>query len=108
MKGVMKKKDGGKISHWQLHHIDITGIEEKFKKAFPEVNIPPIKFSGHVVHDPTGRWLPGYHMTSSYIVSIDREDGIIETENTIYTMDMKTEGQDIFPDLGNGIFGIFY
>lgn len=34
--------------------------------------------------DPLGRWQPGWHMRSSLVVDYDEENGIIETENTIY------------------------
>lgn len=66
----------------------------------------PLMFSGTVVDDPARRWKPGNHMRSSYIVSIDREKGIIETQNTVYKV--IDEGDDVLPDLGNGILGVFY
>lgn len=105
----MKKKDGGKIKNWQLHHIVIPeGHEKEFKEAFPEVMYPPIMFTGTLVDDPTGRWQPGYHMRSTYFVSFDRKTGVVETLNTIYKLDMKTENMDRLPDLGNAVLGIFY
>ena len=45
-------------------------------------------------------------MISSYICSIDREKGIIETMNTIYKV--IDEGNDELPDLGNNILDVFY
>jgi len=108
----MEKKDGGNISHWQLHHLEVPEEHmEEFYKHFPmlkENNMKPIMFTGIVVDDPTGRWHPGYHMRSTYIVNFDRETGIIETLNTMYKLDMKTEGMDTFKDLGNGVLKIFY
>ncbi len=64
--------------------------------------------AGNVVDDPTGRWQPGFHMRSTYIISLNRKTGRVETLNTVYDLDMKTEGQDSMPDLGNKALGIFY
>ncbi len=105
----MDKKDGGKIEKWQIHHLQIPeGGEEKFKEVFPNIIFQPIVFTGTVVNEPTGRWKPGDHMRSSYIVSFDKKTGIVETLNTIYKLDMDTEGLDIVPDLGNGVLNLFY
>lgn len=103
------KKNGGKIKNWQLHSITVLKEqEERFLKFFPNVIMPPILFTGTIVDDPTGRWMPGFHMRSTYIVSFDREKGVIETLNTTYKLDMKTEGKDVMPDLGNNVLKIFY
>ena len=108
----MEKKDGGNISHWQLHHLEVP--EEHmgtFWEHFPELKkdkIQPVMFTGNVVDDPTGRWQPGFHMRSTYIINFDRETGVVETLNTMYKLDMNTEGMDTFPDLGNGVLKIFY
>jgi len=103
------KKDGGTIKNWQLHHITLTEDETKlFVKHFPDAIIHPIVFTGTVVDDPTGRWQPGYHMRSTYIVSFDRDTGIVESLNTMYKLDMETEGTDIIPDLGRDVLKIFY
>lgn len=111
MKKAEFKKEGGVIEKWQLHHLDIKGSEETFYMLYPEflnVDIEPMMFTGTVVDDPSGRWSSGHHMRSSLILSIDREIGKIVTLNTIYTMDMKTENQDLLPDIGNGVLNIFY
>lgn len=103
------KKDGGIIEKWQLHHLSVPeGYEGDFKERFPDVIFPPIMFTGTVKEDPTGRWESGFHMRSTYIVNLDRETGICETQNTIYKLDMKTEGQDTLKDLGNDVLKIFY
>ncbi len=108
----MEKKDGGNISHWQLHHLKVP--EESmndFWKQFPELEknkTQPVMFTGTVVDDPTNRWKPGFHMRSTYIINFDRETGVVETLNTMYKLDMNTEGMDTFPDLGNGVLKIFY
>lgn len=101
------KKDGGLIRNWQLHHITIPeGQEEGFEALYPEAIIPPIVFTGTVVHDAAGRFRPGYHIRSTYICSMDKTLGQIETLNTIYKV--IDEGGDIFPDLGNDVFSIVY
>ncbi len=105
------KKDGGLIRNWQLHHLilpDIEGLEDNFLATFPGVLLDPgpLKFSGTVVEDSAGRYEPGWHMISSYICSIDRERGVIETLNSIYMV--IDEGNDELPDMGNDILNISY
>lgn len=100
----MKKKDGGIIKNWQVHNLSYS--KEQMEKLYPGKNAKPMVFTGTVVEDPVGRWLPGYHMRSSCIISIDREKGIIETVKTIYKV--QNEGNDIIPDMGNGVLEIFY
>ena len=106
----MEKKDGGLIEKWQLHELTFNVEQgEVLRELYPEADCDnPMMFTGTVVDEPTGRWKPGHHMRSSLIVSIDRDKGIIETLNTIYKVDLKTENQDRMPDLGNGVLGIFY
>jgi hypothetical protein len=113
----MDKKNGGDISHWQLHHLKYDeSLREQFEQAEPRVDFSNIMMvTGTVVDDPTGRWEPGHHFRSSMIINVDREKNIIETLNTIYHFDPETEGQDsIFDietgnkDLGNKVLNIFY
>jgi hypothetical protein len=110
MKNKTEKKDGGTIRNWQLHHITLSqGMsDEDFLTIFPGALLKPgpMIFTGTVVEDPSGRFSPGWHMRSSYIVNIDRERGIIETVNTIYKV--KDEGGDVFGDLGNDVLSIRY
>ena len=103
----MKKKDGGTIRNWQLHYLALNEKQQqKLKIAFPEIKIEPMVFTGTVVEDKAGRWLPGFHMRSTLIVSLDRKKGVIETLNTIYKV--QDEGNDVIPDLGNAVSGTFY
>ena len=113
----MEKKNGGKISHWQLHHLKYdNSLRETFEAHEPRVDFNNIMIvTGTVVVDPTERWNPGDHFRSSMIINVDRQKNIIETLNTIYHFDPDTEGQDtIFDvetgskDLGNKVLNIFY
>ncbi len=105
------KKDGGLIRNWQLHHItlpDIEGFKKEFLATFPGVLLDPgpLKFSGTIIEDSAGRYKPDWHIVSSYICSIDRKRGTIETLNTIYKV--IDEGNDVLPDMGNRILNVRY
>ena len=105
------KKDGGNISHWQLHKLTFNKKRlAEFKEMYPEAicEPDPMIVTGTVVDEPTGRWKPGDHFRSSVIAKIDRENNTIETMNTIYHFDPATEGQDGMPDMGNSVLSIFY
>jgi len=113
----MEKKDGGNISHWQLHHLKFPEEDRvAFESYNSEVDFDNIMMvTGTVVNEPTERWNPGDHFRSSMIIEVDRKNNTIETLNTIYHFDPKTEGQDtIFDietgnkDMGNKVLGIFY
>jgi hypothetical protein len=106
----MIKKKGGTIKDWQLHTLaDVDDpLMEKYKEAYPEMTEDKaMVFTGTVVDDPTCRWQPGFHMRSSLIMTLDRETGIVETQNTVYTLEGE-EGGDMFEDLGRGVLNIFY
>lgn len=104
------KKDGGLIRNWQLHRITVPKKgRSQFKSVFPTVDINNVLVvTGTVVNEPTGRWNPGDHFRSTYIVKLDRKNKTIETCNTIYHFDPNTEKQDSMPDLGNNVLNIFY
>jgi|GEM_PF-662017 len=113
----MEKKDGGLISHWQIHNLKFAEDQrEMFESHRPNLDFDKIRMvTGTVVDDPTGRWNPGDHFRSSMVVNINREKNTIETENTIYHFDPDTEGQDsVFDvatgnkDMGNGVLTIHY
>jgi len=99
------------INNWQLHHLNkLTKEEEEiFIKYFGQkmlLDPGPLVFTGTVEKDPTGKWEKGFHMKSSFIISIDRKKGLIQTLNTLYKV--KQEGGDVIPDLGNKVLDIFY
>lgn len=64
----MDKKSGGLIKNWQVQ------ASEDHGRSF---------FTGTVVEDAE-RFNPGDRMRSSHIISIDRDKGVVETQNTIY------------------------
>jgi hypothetical protein len=93
------KKDGGTIKNWQLHT-----LSRKYQEAYPET-LGKI-LTGIVVEDPTGRWLPGYHMKSSLVVSFD---GLyVETLNTIYRVVGEMGDTTLGGDWGDKVLGVFY
>jgi len=99
------KKFGGTIKDWQIHTLSVT--KEWLDTVCTEKGLQPMILTGTVVEDKLGRWLPGFHMRSTLIKKIDREKGEVETQNTIYKLEGK-EGGDIFKDLGDNVFKIFY
>lgn len=100
------KKDGGTIRDWQIHHLS-TPVEKAREVGYDIQMDECIIISGTVVNDPAGRWLPGYHMKSSIVCKLDRENGTFETQNSHYKLEGK-EGGDVLPDLGDNISKIFY
>lgn len=109
----MAKKYGGKIHKWQLHTLNYSKNSLKMlKTAYPDaITKPsPIIFTGILKKDATGRWCDGSHIKSSLIVKIDRELNKIETCNTVYDFDPKTENQDLYvdKDMGNFVLNLQY
>ena len=94
------------IRDWQVHHLKLTKEQLKsLRKTYPRAK--PLIITGSVVNDKKGRWSPGFHMRSSIVVDLDRKKGIAKTSNSIYKLTGK-EGNDVVPDLGNGVLGLFY
>jgi hypothetical protein len=56
-----------------------------------------------VVSDPLNRWEEGWTMRSSPVLNIDREKGIVETLNTIYSVD-DNEIKEDYGDLVKHIY----
>ena len=105
------KKFGGTIKNWQLHTIVKADDEEKMMKMrelAPDIMTENAYiFTGTVVEDPTGRFEDGWSFKSSVVVNIDRENGIIETRNSIYKV--QDEGNDYTGgDLGPAAMGIYF
>lgn len=91
----------GTIKDVELH--TISSDIEKAKKVLPDLNTDAVyRFTAIVVDDPTGRMLPGWHMTSSVVLSIDK--GTITTKNSTY----KFNGEITKGHLGPLVDSIFY
>ena len=99
------KKDGGIISHWELHTLS-TPASVARERGYDVQTDKCYVLTGTVVEDPTGRWQPGFHMRSSVICAMDLDQGYIETQNTFYKL--QGERGDVFPDLGDGVGSITY
>ena len=97
------KKYGGVITNWQIHNLSFT--KDQIEEAYPGRGGQPMVFTGTVV-ECSHRWKNGYHMRSSLIVKVDRENEEIETMNTIYNV--INEGNDVFSDIGDAAMNIFY
>jgi len=98
------KKFGGTIKNWTFNILSVP--LEKLREMRPDVKVDKAMIlSGYVVEDPLCRWQPGWHMRSSLIISYDKENGIVETENTIY----HVEGEES-PEynMGDLILNVFY
>jgi hypothetical protein len=110
------KKDGGTIDNWQVHTLSYT--QEQLDEVYPNMNTTAHVFTGTVIESDLLKYQAGNHMRSSLIVSIDRENGVIETLNTIYKV--LNEGNDDVtlkmaellgidsPDIGDKVMGLFY
>jgi len=105
----MAKKDGGIVKNWQLHILyDDEVSAKKAKDVHPNMGVDKLMvFTGTVVDDPTGRWLPGYHMRSTLVLNHDTETGIVETLNTMYKLEGPGDN-DVIPDMGKEVMNIFY
>jgi len=100
----MTKKDGGYIEHWTFNTLSVT--PERAAEAGVEVKTDKVYIlSGNIVEDPTGRFNDGDHFRSSLVIEIDEENGIVETNNTIYRLQGDSDG---LGDLGDLILKIFY
>lgn len=97
------KKYGGFISDWTIHNFDVS---DEVKQLYENSGVKPQIMTGVVKEDPLGRWEIGWEMKSSLIVNVDRENGIVETMNTIYKVDLDSEHPE--NDLGNLAASIYF
>jgi len=98
------KKDGGTIENWTFNILSVP--IEMLKEKRPDVKVDKAMIlSGNVVEDPTGRFQIGWHMRSSLVIAYDEENGIVETDNTIY----HVKGEMLKDaDMGDLILKVFY
>jgi hypothetical protein len=94
-----KMKKERTVKNWQIHN-----LTDRWAKQFPE-GINKI-LTGTVVDDPTGQWEVGFHMRSSMIVKIEK--GLVETLNTLYSLEGEEGDKYLGGDIGDAVVGIFY
>ena len=82
------KKYGGELTDWTIHTLS-TGV-----KIMTAV----------VVSDPLNRWEEGWTMRSSPVLNVDRDKGIVETMNTIYSVDEN----EIDNDVGDFVMSFYF
>jgi len=102
----MTKKDGGVIERWTFNTLSYTAEDIKEKTGIEIKTDNALILSGYVKEDPTDRFAIGNHFRSSLIIEIDEENGIVETNHTIYRL--HGEADKGLPDLGNLILKVFY
>ena len=95
------------VSHWQLHTLSAT--TEYLHRVRPDCKLDKgYILTGTVVDDPTGKWEPGFHFRSTLVLSYDREQGILETANTIYRLQDPQGDKFLGCDMGDGVAKITY
>jgi len=104
----MRKRFGGRIENWQFHRIELDKASVKeLKKLYPDIPVPVRVFTGTIASEMHPKYPKGFHMRSSLVIKRNKKRKLVETLNTVYRLVGK-EGGDVFPDLGKGVFNIFY
>ena len=105
IQNIMKKKFGGTITDWQFNTVTNTPESLKLaKEHYPTFNMDGIyMMTGTVEEDKLGRWLPGYHMRSTVVLSYNKSTKIVETLNTLYKV-TDNEGDPTFGCKDAGMF----
>ncbi len=98
----------GTITAWQLHHLSISQEKlDELSASLKQEKMLPLIITGTVLNDPSGRMVPGWHMRTSPLTMLNEDDGYCESRNSIYRLD-GDNGNDVMPDLGDGVLSIFY
>lgn len=105
---IIEKTYRGKIRNWQLHNLTYPeGAIELLQRQIGVESILPIRLTGTVDSDPTGRFEVGTHIRTSLLTHYDTESGYCETLNSVY--ELLGEGEsDVIPDLGNLVLLLDY
>lgn len=104
----VRKVFRGTITAWQLHHLSISPQKlAEFSEQNNMERMLPLVITGTVKEDPSGRLQAGWHMRTSVLTIFDETEGYCETKASIYLLEGQN-GHDVFPDLGDGVFSIFY
>ena len=95
------------LSHWQIYTLSAT--KEQLRTVRPDVELDVgLVVTGTVVDDPTGKWQPGFHMRSTVAQRYDEEQGLFETENTIYKLTDPQGDPTTNGDWGDNVVSLFY
>ena len=109
----------GIITNWQIHNLTFSDIQKKcIDDMYPQIkerNITKFQIiTGTITGDPTCNRQDGDHFRSSFVLTIDRENGKLETLNTVYDLG-GGEGNDYVcnlttgsRDMGNDVIKLFY
>ena len=93
------------IKNWQQHSLDLPN--DLVRAHFPDCKLDqPLVFTGTVISDESGRYEPGWKCRSSLAINYDRENGIVETRNSIYILKGHAGGP--LPDLRTDVLKITY
>jgi len=100
------KVNRGKLNNWQTHTIDYP--EDVVVGMYPQLKGKDfVIVTGSITDDPSGKRINNDHCRTSFVLTIDRENGILETLNSVY--ELGIEGGDVLGvDLGNGVLSLFY
>ena len=104
----MNKIHRGKFNNWQVHTLSVDELRDQLNEIYPElVDVKVLQvITGTITDDTSGKLNDYDHCRSSFVINIDRENGKLETLNSVY--DLGLEGNDVIPDLGNGVLSVFY
>jgi len=96
----------GKLNNWQTHTIKVPG--DQISQYFPDlIGKDLIIVTGYITDDPTNKRNDYDHCRTSFVLTIDRDRGILTTLNSTY--ELGKEGGDVLGgDMGNAILGLFY
>ncbi len=98
----------GTITAWQLHHLSVPQeVLDELTAQLNQERILPLIITGTVLNDSSGRMEPGWHMRTSPLTMLDETEGYCESRTSIYRLDGEN-GNDVMPDLSDGVLTIFY
>lgn len=98
----------GTLTNWQLHHLSISQQElDETADLHGMARMLPLIVTGTVKEDPSGRMPMGFHIRTSALTFINEDEGYCETKSSVYRLEGEN-GNDVIPDLGDGVFHIFY
>ncbi len=98
----------GTVCNYQIHHLSIP--QEKLDEACKQwgyERVLPLVITGTIKGDTSGLRPDGHHVRTSPLTLLNEEGKYFETRNSIYMLEGEN-GTDMVPDLGDGVFFIYY